>query len=71
MEALNFRITDNKDEVIAHLESKGYRRIGHEKYDLVGFCILIKRKEFFGLSGIMHPHIKETSNFSDLTFYCT
>jgi hypothetical protein len=70
MNTLNFKINENKEDIVKYLQEEGYKKIGHIKKDAVGFCIMIDRKQFFEISNMLNPNIAQTSNFSDLVFYC-
>jgi len=67
METLNFELKDNKAEVENYLFKHNYKKIGHKKDDCIGFCIMIKRRQFFEISAISNKNILTTSNFADLS----
>jgi hypothetical protein len=69
MDNINFKLTNNKDEALSLLKEKGFKKIGHNKKECEGFCVMINRKEFFEVSLFMNPSIKVTSNISDLSHY--
>jgi hypothetical protein len=71
MDTLNFKLSGNKKEALKVLKDKGFFKIGHEKKDCEGFCIMINRKEFFEVSLFMNPNIPISTNIADLSHYCS
>ena len=49
-----------------YLNSSNFKKIGLEKENAVGFCIMFNRKEYFEIDSSENPNIFNSSNFSDI-----
>jgi hypothetical protein len=70
MDTLNFIFNSNREQVDEHLKNVGYTQIGHKKSNALGYCILIKRKQYFEINSGLHPNITQSNNISDIKQYC-
>jgi hypothetical protein len=70
MDTLNFIFNLNRVQVDEHLKNVGYVKIGHKKYNSVGYCIMITRKQYFEIESSQNPNITQSNNIADIKQYC-